>query len=340
MSPSVAAMHCAGRTAPAVGKPQVRANRAAAAETERLRDLRGADGRGGGADHAPRKGGSRRGPRTTWPPMPPPPDEACAAGHGDRTALGRCERRNRRLMLDVRSGLSWPAAMQSRMGAGVGGGGGRRRCRQSRWCESRSLRGHRTRGRRSQLGQRHRDASGRVILVHERGLEWRGAPSRRIAPLRPVRQDRGRGDRRWRGDPGRVDGRRGGPRGCRVGLGGSGDGGAPSTWGSVGGRLPGAGDGARAPDAFGSLSAGALMPGRTRRITSYSDRNRATKSGDSGRGPTRLISPRRTCHSWGSSSSFVRTSHAPSRVSRSSPASVSGTPRAPGRTRRRRHPRP
>lgn len=42
------------------------------------------------------------------------------------------------------------------------------------------------------------------------------------------------------------------------GWGGSGDGGAPSTWGSVGGRLPEAGDGARAPDAFGSLSAGAL----------------------------------------------------------------------------------
>ena len=51
-------------------------------------------------------------------------------------------------------------------------------------------------------------------------------------------------------------------------------------------------------------------------MTSYSAAKRATKPGDSGRGPTRLISPRRTCQSWGNSSSLVRTSHAPTRVRR------------------------
>ena len=43
-------------------------------------------------------------------------------------------------------------------------------------------------------------------------------------------------------------------------------------------------------------------------------RSAPTSAGNGGRGPTRLISPRRTLSSWGSSSSDVRRSHRPARV--------------------------
>ena len=73
------------------------------------------------------------------------------------------------------------------------------------------------------------------------------------------------------------------------------------------------------------------MPGLTCRICSYSVRRKATKTGSSGRGPTRLILPVRTFQSCGSSSSLVFASTLPIRVKRSSSAAVRGAPVAPTR---------
>jgi len=97
-----------------------------------------------------------------------------AACYGDRTALGGCERGNRRLVVKARAGLSRLAAMHSRMGAGVGLRRGRSRGGQDRRCESRSLRNQRPRRRRSQPGRRQGHARGRVMLVREHELDGLG----------------------------------------------------------------------------------------------------------------------------------------------------------------------
>ena len=64
-----------------------------------------------------------------------------------------------------------------------------------------------------------------------------------------------------------------------------------------------------------------VMPGRTSSRRRWRSVYRSTWSRRSGRGPTRLMSPRSTFQSCGSSSSEVRRSRWPARVMRASPAS-------------------
>jgi hypothetical protein len=221
VSPSVAAMDCAGRTAPAVRKPE----RGLTGPLLRRRNARGPCEKQMAAVTAlitRRVQEEAEEERAPCRRRCPAARRGRAAGRGDRTAPGWCERRNRCLMLGVRTGLSRPVAMHSRVGAGVGFGGRSRRRRQSRWGETRSLRGHRARRRGSQSGQGHGHGFARVTLVHDHGLDGQRGSSRCSAPLRPARRDRGGRDRRRRGDPARLDGRRAGPRSCPVGLGGIG----------------------------------------------------------------------------------------------------------------------
>jgi hypothetical protein len=68
------------------------------------------------------------------------------------------------------------------------------------------------------------------------------------------------------------------------------------------------------------MDAGLVMPGRTDNSTSRVSAGQwLTKSRSSGRGPTMLISPLSTFHSWGSSLTLVSRSQWPKGVMRGSP---------------------